>query len=441
MVCGRRRVGKSRLVTEFIREARLPYVYFQAARHASIDEELDLFAQAIAVSTLPQASLAADSRPSSLTAALRLLAAALPADSPAIVVLDELPWLLGSTPGGAGELQRVWDQELSARPVLLLLLGSDLAGMQNLVAPGQPLHGRAVEMILRELSPADVARMTGLAGMDAFDAYLITGGQPLIAQEWECGLSPRAFVEQSFDRSTSALIVSGSRVFDAEFPMETATRDVLTAIGRRGERTYTAICDTAAVASATLDRVLDILTTKHVAAAAEPLSTRTAAKDRRWRVSDPVLRFWLALVEPSLGDVDRGRGDIAVRRFDAVYPAWRSRAIEPIVRSALERLLPDERWPDVTTVGGWWQRRNTLEIDLVGADSRPASAVRFAGTITWRADPPVTADEVTRLAADAAAVPGVGVSTPLVVVCPAGVAPGVTVSRVWTADDLLAAWA
>jgi hypothetical protein len=44
------------------------------------------------------------------------------------VVLDELPWLLESIPSGAGELQRVWDHDLSSRPILLILWLLVIAG-------------------------------------------------------------------------------------------------------------------------------------------------------------------------------------------------------------------------------------------------------------------------------------------------------------------------
>ncbi|MBK7822325.1 MAG: hypothetical protein IPJ61_15015 [Tessaracoccus sp.] len=44
------------------------------------------------------------------------------------------------------------------------------------------------------------------------------------------------------------------------------------------------------------------------------------------------------------------------------------------------------------------------------------------------------------LAADTVKAPGVGVGTPLVGVCPAG-ADDERLAQVWTADDLLAAWA
>ena len=440
---GRRRVGKSRLVTELIARVGLPSVYFQAARGADPAQELAQFADAIAASTLPEAAVAAGNRPTTLTAALTLLAAALPDDGPAIVVIDEAPWLLEGISGGAGELQRVWDRTLAAKPVLVLLLGSDLAMMEKLGAADQPFHGRATEMVLDVLNPRDVAAMTGLGPFDAFDAFLVTGGLPLVAQEWEPGMTRDDFLRESFARSTSALIVSGARVLDAEFPEATYARAVLTAIGGRGERTFTGIHDSIAggsMSNSTLTASLRTLTTKRVVAADEPLSTKTAAKDRRWRVADPALRFWLAFVEPALGEVDRARPDLALARIQRTYESWRGRAIEPVVRTALQRLLPDGDWPDVAEVGGWWPRSNTPEIDLVGADRAPAGRVAFVGTIKWKKFGSVTAADVSALAADALHVPGVTVTTPLVTVAGNRRTTNPRVRQSWTAADLLDAW-
>ncbi|MDO5083753.1 MAG: ATP-binding protein [Arachnia propionica] len=441
MLRGRRRVGKSRLVTEFISRLKVPAVYFQAARSAPRHEELSLFAEAVARSDLPNSFLAEGNTPTSLTAALRLLAAALPSDVPSVVVIDELPWLFEGFPGGAGELQRVWDRELSRRPVLLLLLGSDLGMMEALMRHDQPFHGRATEMLLRALSPRDVAAMTGLSGAAAFDAFLITGGAPLIAQEWAEGQSPVDFVRTSFTRSTSALVVSGGRALESEFPPDSHARAVLTAIGGKGERVRAGILNSlhGTLSAASFDRALELLVDKRMVAADEPLSTRVALKDRRWRVADPSLRFWLAFVAPAVADVDRGRPDLAFSRFEAGYASWRGRAIEPVVREALSRLLPDERWPEITEVGGWWPRNNDPEIDLVGTDKRPGNRVGFVGTIKWREHEPLGPADVLALQRGAERVPGADGATPLVGVCPVG-ADGVELAQVWDADDLLTAW-
>lgn len=439
---GRRRVGKSRLVSEFIDRSGLPAVYFQAARGAESTAEFVQLAAAVATSNLPNARVAEGNQPTTLTAALTLLAAALPSDAPSIAVLDEVPWLLEGIPSGAGELQRVWDRTLAAKPVLLLLLGSDLAMMEALTAPDAPFHGRGKEMVLDVLTPRDVGRMTGLHGIDAFDAYLITGGLPLVAQEWHRGVTPADFLAESLGRSTSALVVSGSRVLDTEFPQAGPSRAVLTAIGGLGERSFTAIQKTTSALriASTLNGALDVLATKRVIAADEPLSNVTAAKNRRWRIADPSLRFWLAFIEPAIGDIDRGRPDLAVARIDVAFASWRGRAIEPVVRTALRRLLPNRDWPTTTVVGGWWPRNNNPEIDLVAADRYPATTISFAGSVTWRNKGTITAEEVSKLAADAAQIPGATVATPLVAVCPVARSNDPRILHTWTAADLLQSW-
>lgn len=452
LVRGRRRVGKSRLVTEFVERAGVPSVYFQAARGAPSARELAALADSIAASTLPDAAVAQGAAPGTLTAALTLLAAALPDDTASVVVLDEVPWLLEGIAGGAGELQRVWDIRLSRKPVMLVLLGSDLTAMEHLTGADQPFYGRGTEMVLEPLSPHDVARMVAPPGrslddetvaFDGVDAYLVTGGLPLVAQEWAAGTSMAEFLGRSFASSTSALVVSGTRMLDSEFPEASLARQVLTAIGGRGERTFSGIQSAARgepLNAASLTSTLRVLQAKRVVMADEPLSTRPGARDRRYRIADPALRFWLAFVEPALPDVDRGRPDLAVARVAAGYPAWRGRAVESVVRTALGRLLPDERWPKVRQVGGWWPRTNTPEVDLVGSDDRPADHVSFVGTVKWRRDAPVTPAELRRLARDAVAVPGVTASSALVAVCPAGVSAGVDLAEHWTARDLLTAW-
>ena len=77
-------------------------------------------------------------------------------------MIDELPYLMD--PSGAFEsvLQRSWDRELSRKPVLLILIGSDLSMMEALTSYGRPFHQRGTQMTVGPLNPADVAAMAGL---------------------------------------------------------------------------------------------------------------------------------------------------------------------------------------------------------------------------------------------------------------------------------------
>ncbi|MGH4010347.1 MAG: hypothetical protein ACRDTH_19675 [Pseudonocardiaceae bacterium] len=125
--------------------------------------------------------------PKTWDAALRLLAAALPTDRATVIIMDEMPYLIATDPGFEGTLQKLFDRELSRRPVLLICIGSDLAMMEALNTYGRPFYQRATKMVVPPLSPADVLEMVAIPPADALDAFLVSGGLPLILDEWPAG--------------------------------------------------------------------------------------------------------------------------------------------------------------------------------------------------------------------------------------------------------------
>lgn len=348
---GRRRVEKSRLVEEFIERSGLPSMFFTASAQSTSESDLRLFVEAAAASDLPGAEAMRGQSPRDWDAALHLLAQALPADRPSVVVLDAMPYLIKNDPGFEGTLQRLFDRELSRRPVLLLCVGSDLAMMERLNDYDRPFHQRGTEMVVPPLSPADVADILSLPSAEAFDAYLVSGGLPLVLEEWPRAASVFDYLADVVSDPTSALIVSGERSLAAEFPADAQARLVLGAIGS-GERTHTLIGRAAGGLPATsLSRSLQLLSAKRVVEAVTPLSTRPS-KETRYYVADPHLRFWLAFIEPYLPEIERGRGDLTLARMRQSWTSWRGRAIEPVVREGLYRLRDGGVPDDSGAVGG-----------------------------------------------------------------------------------------
>lgn len=417
---GRRRVGKSRLVEEFVARAGVPYLFFTASAQPAPAAELRLFVQAGTESTLPDATGFTGQAPQTWDAALRLLAGALPVDTPSVVVLDEMPYLIGSDPGFEGTLQKVFDRKLSRRPVLLICVGSDLAMMEALGGYGRPFHQRATEMVVPPLNPAGVARMLGLPAPAAFDAYLVCGGLPLVLAEWPHGTPVLDHLAQVLSDPTSALLVSGERALAAELPADSQARLVLGAIGS-GERTFASITRAiGGIPQGSLTRALNLLTSKRIVELSTPLSTKPS-RDTRYAVADPYLRFWLALLGPYLPEIERGRGDLTVARIRTAWPSWRRRAIEPVLREALRR-APDGLLPAGTAViGGYWTRTNDVEVDLVGADRGPvAGRVTLVGSVKWQERRPFDRHDLAALAAHRTRVPGADAGTAMIAVSRAG---------------------
>lgn len=167
--------------------------------------------------------------------------------------MDELPYLMDPGYAFEGVLQRAWDRYLSRKPVLLVLIGSDLSTMEALDSYQRPFHQRGRELVVGPLTPLDLTDLLGLGAADAFDAALVTGGLPLVCADWESGQDLWDFVDQSLDNPTSPLLVSAERSLAAEFPEHVQARGVLAAIGS-GERTFTNIAKSAGVAATPLQR-------------------------------------------------------------------------------------------------------------------------------------------------------------------------------------------
>lgn len=155
--------------------------------------------------SIPGAADTPATPPGSWLEAFKTLNLVLPQDSPCIVVIDELPWLLRQDPNLEGQLQTAWDRLLSTKPVLLLLVGSD---------------------------PHMMAAFTGYE-------------RPFYRAS---GLHRRSESEDP----ASPLFSTGETMVNSEFPNPDQARRVLEAIGH-GERTFSNIA--AAAGSSPTDPV------------------------------------------------------------------------------------------------------------------------------------------------------------------------------------------
>ncbi len=448
---GRRQVGKSRLVQEFCDRAAVPYLYFTAIKGSSPVESVSAF-----LSDLRNSELAAEPEllpvggGASWPDALRLLASALPA-GPCVVVMDELPWLAEQDDQFDGALQTAWDRLLSRRPVLLLLLGSDLHMMERLTAYDRPFFGRADNLVLSPLNPAETGAAIGLDAAGAIDAHLITGGLPGIVRSWPSGVPALTFLERECADPAAPVFSVPESVLLAEFPSPDQARRVLEAIGG-GERAHANIAAAAGGAgsplpSGSLSPVLHrLVTEKRVVAVDAPLSTRPG-RPALYRVADSNLRLYLGAGRAAHELARRGRPDTAVRLLQRRWSSWRGKAVEPLVRQALalSSAAGATPWQATESVGGWWNRQFNPEVDLVGADRSPvAGQIFFTGSVKWLGTP-FDRHDLAELARGASAVPGFRPSeTGLAAVSLSGMAADIEpgeVQLVWGPTDVVGAWA
>lgn len=191
---------------------------------------------------------------------------------------------------------------------------------------------------------------------------------------------------------------------------------------------------------ATLSRALDALVAKRAVAKLVPYSAHVGGKRTRYLVADPYLRFWLRYVGPAFAEIERGRGRMVADRLLADFPGYRGKAIEPVVREAATRMLPDTRFGGARHLGAFWTRDGRVEVDLVGGrQADRTEVVDFVGSIKWRDRAPFGDRDLAALAAISASVPGVQPGVRLVGVSRSGFTTAGLAAALGP-EDVLAAW-
>lgn len=447
-VRGRRQVGKSRLINEFAERSGVPYLFATAIKNAGPTAQVTSAAAAAETARRPLADAtdAFAAPPQSWADFLARLALAI-GDEPSIVVIDEFPWAVDTDPTLEGVLQNAWDRRLEALPVLVILVGSDVTMMERLTEHDRPLFGRAIERVVRPLSPAGVAEAIPdrRDAVENLDLHLVTGGYPRLITEATGHSSTDEFVRAQLSDDSSPLLVLGQRVLSAEFRDSDAAGGVLRAIGsvEVGHATFSSAVSQLGehdnAAGTRVARSLRHIQDKGLVAIEVPVGARASSKLRRYRITDPYLRFWLRFCSPELSNIERGRADIALDHFEKTFRPWRGRAIEPVVHEALGRLAATGEGPfaGTETVGSWWNKGNETEIDIAAADHQ--DRIRWLGSVKWRTSRPVDRREAARLAEARGRIPtasGAG----LVAVCPAGADADGGFDTVLDANDVLEAY-
>lgn len=435
---GRRQIGKSRLVQEFVERSGLPTIFYSAQRESPA-RQLELFGDAVQQSGIAESEQLSPDSFSSWDSALRAVAHAATAQKPLIIVLDEFPYLVEAYPAIESILQAVWDRVFEQTHVLLILIGSDIATMEALGDYKRPLYGRAQEMVLKPLTLANIHDMLDLEAASSLDAYCIIGGFPRLASLWHKHSSMTNFLKAALSDPESPLVVVGERSLNSEFPADIQARTVLSTIGA-GSRAFSAIGQRAGIEQTSLVRALDLLQEKRVVSKQLPYSTASNPKSPRYIVSDPYLRFWLRFIGPNIDLIERGVGDVLATQIRDNWSDYRGHAVEQLVRDSVEWMLPNEQFGSAMYIGGYWTRDNRIEVDLVGGDKKGrAETINFIGSIKWRDRSPFNREDLAGLLSQRDKVPGVTDDTMLVGVSRIGFSTNELDIKLGP-EDLINAW-
>ena len=363
-IYGRRRVGKSELILRFLDgKSGIYFLGKQAPAALQIREFLE---EAAAV--LDDPVLAGFSN-EGWGPALDAVVSRRRPGSKLVLAFDEFQWTAGASPELPSLLQERWDRRWkSSGDVILILCGSYVGFMEREVLGREsPLFGRRTAQIqLRPFGFREAAEFhPGYGPSDRARTYFLCGGVPFYLQFF----SDRSSVETNVVRE---LLTEHAPLFrEGEFLLREELREmesyyaILTAIAA-GHTANQAISRATGLDPRRLHYYLQQLRELGYLLRRYPLTgDKPAAREVRWDLDDPLLRFWFRFIFPNTSYIlhmgpERAMADRIRPRLDAYFGL----CFERLCREALPLLYRREGVTAAFEIGEYWSKAS--QIDVVG---------------------------------------------------------------------------
>jgi len=393
VVWGRRRVGKTELLSRFATDRR--GLLFEATAGTAADQLGDLtrvLAETTGDALLREQALT--SWPAALVAIERF------ATERCAVVLDEFQYLAQADPGLPSLLARWWRETGRHLPLMLFLSGSEISFFEHdVLGHGSALFGRRTGQL--QMAPFGYREaalfVPGWSSEDRVRAFAVWGGMPYYLSQ----LDSAAPLAENILRTTlsrdGVLREEARLLLFQELAEPRLHFSVLRALAG-GDTRVSQMANRIGSDSSTVSHVLDALASLLLVRRVIPVTATLRGRTRQtsWEILDPYLRFWFRFVFPFEERLLRVEGQ---RRHleQTVSPALDAFVSRPAFENIAQDYLRAQGVG--ATVGSWWGKvptgegrlTETREVDAVAL--RDDGSIAALGSCNWTRRPMGLAEE------------------------------------------------
>ena len=281
------------------------------------------------------------------------------------LIIDEFQNFLSINKSIPSSIQDVWDRYKDRARVNLILCGSIYSMMKRIFENGdEPLYGRrdsnmrllpfsisTLKQILADHNPNYVAE-------DLLCLYMLTGG---VAKYVALLMDAKATTKDKMLRCAlapdSPFLSEGTELLVSEFGRDYGTYFSILQLIAGGMTTQSEIDS---IIGKNTGAYLNNLHVDYTFISKNtPILSKPGARNIKWQIDDPFLRFWFRFVYPYQGLIESNRTELLVQYVSDNYAQYTGKT--------LERLFHERMWQSgqYTRIGNWWDKKGEQEIDMV----------------------------------------------------------------------------
>lgn len=363
VVYGRRRVGKTTLLAEFMKGKKA--LYFLATQEA---EALNRSAFQEKAAAFIENALLAETSADKWDTIFRAIVSCHWETKP-VLVIDEFQHLGKANPAFPSVFQRVWDEILMKSPVMVILCGSLISMMvSQTLSYNSPLYGRRTAQIRLKQIPFRYYRefCPGLSRREQIERYAVTGGVPKYIESFLDCTDIYTGIEENILNRRGYLYEEPYFLLQQEVAEVGGYFSLLRAIAF-GRTKLSDIASFMGVKATDLTRPLKTLIELDLVQREVPVTEENPEKSKKglYRISDYYIRFWFTMIYPNQGDIEQGNITYVIEKIKKNFVRSHAAFVyEDVCRGELAGRT--DMPCHFSRIGRYWDK-NT-EIDIVAVN-------------------------------------------------------------------------
>ncbi|HQO69028.1 MAG TPA: ATP-binding protein [Clostridia bacterium] len=367
VIYGRRRIGKTELISEFMNDKKS--IYFLATEE---DEVQNRNAFKNTVSDFLGNELLREARIDNWEILFKSLVAKT-TNEKIILAIDEFQYLGLANSAFPSIMQKMWDTYLKNSNIMVILCGSLISMMESQTLNySSPLYGRRTGQIRLKQIPFlyyhDFYPNKDYKSL--IEYYSVTGGVPKYIELFYDSEDIYSAINKNILSKQSFLYDEAHFLLQKEVSEIGTYFSIMKAIAA-GNRKLSKISSSIEIKQTSLSKYLKTLASLDLIEREVPVTEPNPQKSKKglYRIKDNYILFWFKFIYPNMGFIESGNTAIVMNKLKENF-------IDKHVSFIYENVCIEKLWNmnaegslkfTFDKIGRWWN--NTSEIDIIGIDS------------------------------------------------------------------------